>query len=144
MADLIGALNAVSRFGAPQVNPADVDAVLVPFYEAAVNLGGLQMSAPPPQAEASPFELERFSGQAEFFAYPSIPTPDEAGGIAPLAASELSFSNGRWAVSNTRFDSHGGMYLSNEEFWLLGIVSGFPEVDSSAVALLDDGEIALR
>ena len=144
VADLIGALNAVSRFGAPQVNPADVDAVLVPFYEAAVNLGGLQMSAPPPQAEASPFELERFAGQAEFFAYPSIPTPGEAGGIAPLAASELSFSNGRWAVSDTRFDSHGGMYLSNEEFWLLGIVSGFPEVDSSAVALLDDGEIALR
>jgi hypothetical protein len=144
VADIIGGLNAISQFGSPQVDAADVDAILVPFYEATINLGGLQLAAPPPEAEASPFELERFVGQAEFFAYPTVPTPGEAGGIAPLAGSELTFSGGRWSVSDSRFDSHAAMYLSNEDFWLLGTVSGFPLIDASAAARPDPGEVALR
>ena len=135
VADIVGALNAVDRFGPPAVDTARVSAVLVPFYKAVINIGGMQLSAPPREMAAAPFELERLAGCDECFAYQTVPTPMAAGGVAPVTATAVSFDDGRWSVSDQRFDTHAAMYLANEDIWLFGLASGFPQVDRQPLAL---------
>ncbi len=135
VADILGALNAIGQFGSPLIDSSRASTVLVPFYEAVVNLGGLQLAAPPKEMEASPFELERLAGDDTVFAYPTVKTPAAAGGVAPVTAGAVSYSEGRWQVSDGRYDTHAAMYLSNEEFWLFGMVPAFPRVDSRTAAL---------
>jgi hypothetical protein len=126
--DVIGALNALSRHGRPEVDTAKVTPILVGFFEAAVNRSGLMQAAPPKEMEASPFELKRVSNPM-WFAYPTIPTPDKAG-LAPVDASEIAMDEqaGRWVVTNGYYDTAGSMHASNEQNWLFGVVNGFPEV----------------
>lgn len=135
IADLLGALNAIGQYGGPEFESARATAVLVPFYEATINMSGLQMAAPPKEMEASLFELERTGGDDLVFAYPTVKTPAAAGGVAPVTGGAVSFADGHWQLSDPRYDSHGAMYLSNEEFWLFGMVSGFPNVDRTTAAL---------
>ncbi|MEE8421316.1 MAG: hypothetical protein V3S31_00915, partial [Dehalococcoidia bacterium] len=135
VADLLGALNAIGQYGRPEVDAARVAAVLVPFYEATINIGGLQMAAPPKEMEASPFELDRTGGDDLVFAYPTVKTPAAAGGVAPVTGGAVSFADGRWQLSDQRYDTHDAMYLANEEFWLFGMVAAFPQVDRTTAAL---------
>lgn len=135
VADLLGALNAIGQYGGPEFEASRAAAVLVPFYEATVNMSGLQMAAPPKEMEASPFELERAGGDDLVFAYPTVKTPAAAGGVAPVTGGAVSFTDGRWQLSDTRYDTHGAMHLANEQFWLFGMVPAFQNVDRATAAL---------
>lgn len=130
--DILGALNALRAHGPEGIDQEEVNGILTGFFEAAVNRSGLIQAAPPKELEASPFELEAV-GKDLFFAYPTVPTPDRAGGPfgrAPVDASGLRWdqAQGRWVVSDTNFDTAGAMHLSNEEIWIFGLVDGFPTV----------------
>jgi len=85
--------------------------------------------------EASPFALERIGGDDLVFAYPTVKTPAEAGGVAPVTGGAVGFVDGRWQLTDSQYDTHGAMYLSNEEFWLFGMVPAFPNVGRTAAAL---------
>lgn len=135
VADLLGAMNAIEQYGGPEIEASRAAAMLVPFYEATVNIGGLQMAAPPKEMEASPFELERVDGDDLVFAYPTVKTPAAAGGVAPVTGGAVSFADGRWQLSDTRYDTHGAMHLANEELWLFGMVPAFQNVDRATAAL---------
>ena len=130
--DILGALNSLRLKAGQTVPRAEAERMLVGFFEAVVNRGGLLQAVIPKEMEASPFELERISNDV-FFAYPGIPTPDEAhgpNGTAAVDAAEVRFDSeqGRWEVSDRHFDTAGAMHTSNEMLWTFGMVTGFPEV----------------
>ena len=54
IADLLGALNAIGQYGGSEVDSARAAAVLVPFYEATVNMSGLQMAGLPRRWRPAP------------------------------------------------------------------------------------------
>ena len=132
--DIVGAFNTLLRHGDDSIDQKQLQRMFVGFFEAAVNRSGLLQAAPPKEMEASPFELAR-TGSDLFFAYPSIPSPEEAGGTygrAPVDATEIAFdeASGRWAVTDASFNTAGAMHASNEQIWVFGIVSGFPTVET--------------
>lgn len=134
MGDIIGALNTLFRHAGDKVDQDQVSRMFVGFFEAAVNRSGLMQAVPPKEMEASPFELAK-SDNDLFFGYPTIPTPDQAGGPngrAPVDAAEIAFdeTSGRWVVTDAAFDSAGAMHTSNEQVWVFGVVNGFPEVEA--------------
>jgi hypothetical protein len=50
------------------------------------------------------------------FAHPSLPQPEEAGGkfgIAPIYASEVTFRDGKWVISDEKFNTREAMFLAN-------------------------------
>ena len=122
----LGALNAMFAFG-PSDLLDDAEIVFRDYFEAAINMSGFQLSAPPmaglPEYEHFPDEL--------FHRYPSLPMPPMAGGangIAPVFSSNLYFSDGSYGVDKDRFDSAGAMHLANEMIWFhVDEVNGFPE-----------------
>lgn len=131
--DFLSAFNALRNWAGDAVDQGQVQEIFLGFFESAINLSGLQLSAPPKEMEAAPFELQRMVKDI-YLAYPTIPTPDRAGGekgIAPVFASEATFdpASGRWVVSDNYFDTEGAMYLSNELLWESGLANGFPTVE---------------
>ncbi len=125
VAVILGALNATLNHGdAGLVNAIPL---LEHFFEAVVNIGGLQISAPPMSAIAP---YEQFSDEL-FHRYPTVPLPPMAGGdlgIAPVFASETTTDGAGWSASST-FHTAGGMHLANEMLWMhVDEVNGFPEV----------------
>lgn len=128
---VLGALNALGRFGGDAVDQAEVERVHNGFFESVVNRSGLQLSAPP---------VAMFKGAYEtklpeiFYRYPTMPMPPMAGqplGIAPVFASEVTFDLAaeRWSVTNGRFDTAGAMFTSSEMNWYhTYATSGFPDV----------------
>ncbi len=136
--DILGALNSAVNNGGNGVDSARIQDVYAGLFESIVSIGGLIHARVPVAMEVSPFELERI-GKDIFFAHPSVPTPDQAGGpygTAAVHASEFRFDEefGRWVVTNDRFETAGAMHTSNEMMWTFGIISAFPEVDISAVS----------
>jgi len=131
---IMGALNALRIFETADVSGDAVNEVFTSFWEHAVNIGGLQMSAPPVKAVKSPFEYE---GEPEtFFRYDaSQPFPPMAGGefgVAPVFATSVGYADGAWAVVDPMFDAAGAMHASNEMIWFhYDEINGFPEVDLS-------------
>ncbi|MBI2168545.1 MAG: hypothetical protein HYU28_03460 [Actinobacteria bacterium] len=128
--DVLGALNTLRVNAAEVVDKADVERMLVGFFEAVVNRGGLMRAAPPKEMEASPFEIERMDDA--HFAYQGIPTPDKAGGkygTAAVDAASVRFDaeSGRWKVADKGFDTAGSMHASNEQIWTFGFVDGYPD-----------------
>lgn len=131
---IMGALNALRTFETADVDADAVNEVFTSFWEHAVNISGLQISAPPLQAVKSPFEYE--GEPATFFRYnESQPMPPMAGGqygVAPVFATSVSVANGAWSVVDARFDTAGAMHASNEMIWFhYDEINGFPVVDLS-------------
>jgi hypothetical protein len=133
--DILGALNSAVNSGGDSVDSGRIQDVYAGLFESIVSIGGLIQARVPVAMEVSPFELERM-GKNIFFAHPSVPTPDQAGGqfgTAAVHASEFRFDEdlGRWVVTNDRFETAGAMHTSNEMMWTFGLVTAFPEVDIS-------------
>lgn len=129
VAVLLGAINSAKLFAGESVDSAKVEELFTAVYLNLVNKSGLQQSVPPIDAGKDKFEQE---DPAIYYGYPTIPMPPMAGGdfgVAPVFATEITFQNGQWSVSNPRFDSAGAMHASNELIWFHNDeVNGFPEV----------------
>ena len=133
---IVGTLNALRIFETADVDADTAEEVFRVFWEEVVNKGGLQMSAPPLQIAKSPFEYE--GEPTTYFRYgPSQPVPPKAGGaygVAPVFATEVAWQDGKWAVTNPRFDAAGAMHASNEMIWLhYDEINGFPVVNLTDV-----------
>ena len=132
--EIIGTLNALRIFETADVDADLAEEVFKTFHEEVINKGGLQISAPPIKVAKSPFEYE---GEPEtYFRYDeSQPFPPMAGGefgIAPVFATSTTYKDGKWTVTDSRFDTAGAMHTSNEMIWLhYDEINGFPEVDMS-------------
>ncbi len=142
--DIIGALNTLRLNGQPAVSRERVEAVLVGFFEATINRGGLMRAVIPKEMEASPFELARLDNDI-YFAYPGIPTPDQAGGpngSAAVDVAEIRFDSGTssWKVADAGFVTAATMHASNEMFWVWGFQDGFPKVPGTTGLLSDNGQ----
>ncbi|MFQ5524084.1 MAG: cupredoxin domain-containing protein [Acidimicrobiia bacterium] len=130
--DIIGALNSLRLNLNESVDRSVVESMLVGFFEATVNMGGLMRAVIPKEMEASPFEQARLDNDV-YFAYPGIPTPDGAGGpngTAAVDVAEISFDSaaGLWDVSDDGFVTASAMHASNEMFWIWGFQDGFPKI----------------
>ena len=133
---IMGALNALRTFETADVDADAVNDVFRVFWEHAVNISGMQISAPPIPGAKSPFEYE---GEPPFFfRYDETqPMPPMAGGdfgVAPVFATSVEYSNGAWSVVDSNFDTAGAMHASNEMIWFhYDEINGFPEVDLSDI-----------
>ena len=132
VAVIMGALNSLKLFGGDTVDQGKVEAIFTGFWESAVNLSGLQQSAPPKDTGKDKFEQE---DPDIYYAYPGMPMPPMAGGefgVAPVFATEVRWADGKWSVANPRFDSAGAMHASNEFIWFHNDeVNGFPVVKAA-------------
>jgi len=131
---IMGALNALRTFETADVDADAVNEVFTSFWEHAVNIGGLQLSAPPLKAVKSPFEYE--GEPVTFFRYNnSQPVPPMAGGdfgVAPVFATSVQVTDGAWSVVDASFDTAGAMHASNEMIWFhYDEINGFPVVNLS-------------
>ena len=131
---IMGALNALRTFETADVDADAVNEVFTSFWEHAVNISGLQQSAPPLTAVKAPFEYE--GEPPTFFRYnDSQPFPPMAGGahgIAPVFATSVQYADGAWSVVDANFDTAGAMHASNEMIWFhYDEINGFPVVDLS-------------
>lgn len=129
---VLGAINALKRFGGRSVEQTRLDQILNGFFESVVNRSGLQLSAPPVNMLKGEYETKLPSEL--YYRYPSMPMPPMAGapnGIAPVFASEVTFNltTGKWSVTDSRFDTAGAMLASNEMNWYHNYATnGFPEI----------------
>lgn len=129
IAAIVGGLNAVRLHIEERTQRAET--LLVGFFEAAVNLSGLQQSVPPVTSGKGAFEL---GAPAIHYGYPGLPLPGEVGvyGVAPVFATEVQFDreSQAWTVTDASFDTAGAMHAANEFIWLhASQVNGFPEVE---------------
>lgn len=117
---IIGGLNSLVQVG-PEGLRAPAAKMLVAFYEATLDQSGLQLSAPPGKDGAMAGEFEKDLPSIVYYHGRNTPPPPMAGGEfgrLMLPASEISFDDGTWTVTHTRFESAGGMHLANELNWL--------------------------
>lgn len=117
---IIGGLNSLVQAG-PDSLRAPAAKMLVAFYEATLDQSGLQLSAPPGKDGAMAGEFEKDLPSVVYYHGRNTPPPPMAGtefGRLMLPASEISFDDGTWTVTDTRFESAGGMHLANELNWL--------------------------
>lgn len=107
--------------GGPADLRADAAAVLVAFFEALIDNSGLQLAAPPGKNGAMAGDFEKDLPSVVYYHGRTTPPPPMAGGgfgRATLPAAEVTFEAGVWSVTDTRFESAGGMHLANELNWL--------------------------
>lgn len=130
VAVVMGAMNSLKLFAGDAVNQVWVETIFTDFFESAVNMSGLQQSAPPIDVLKGDFED---GAPPIYYAYPGMPMPPMAGGefgIAPVFASEVTWDGSQWSVTDGRFDSAGAMHASNEFIWFHNDeVNGFPIVN---------------
>ncbi len=104
---LIAALNAMRWHG-----PADLATkarrIYPRFFESAVIRSGLLRASPLPLVSPKYLETE----PAANFAHPMLPTPKDAG-VAPVFASEVTYEDGRWRITDPMFRTEGAMFLVN-------------------------------
>jgi len=139
IASIVGGLNAARMHGG--VDRGLAERILSGFFEAAVNLSGLQRSVPPVDSGKGAFEQEN---PGIFYGYPGIPLSEEVGefGVAPVFASSVTFDleTGAWTEIDERFDTAGAMRAANEFIWLhTGEVNGFPPVEPLAMVAVSEG-----
>lgn len=125
---IIWALNEIKLFVVSDTEQSEQ--VFKDFFETVVNKAWLIQSAPPLSIAKSEWE---YSGEPKnYFRYPTTMFPPMAGGefgIAPVFASEVSFTDGKWKVTNANFDSAWAMHASNEMIWLHNDeLNGFQEL----------------
>ncbi|MGE3073931.1 MAG: cupredoxin domain-containing protein [Dehalococcoidia bacterium] len=117
---IIGGFNSLVQVG-PEDLRAPAAKMLVAFYEATLDQSGLQLSAPPGKDGAMAGEFEKDLPSLVYYHGRNTPPPPMAGGDfgrLMLPAAEISFEDGEWTVTDTRFESAGGMHLANELNWL--------------------------
>lgn len=135
VAVIMGALNSLKLFGGDVVDQDKVEVIFTGFWESAVNLSGLQQSAPPKDVAKDKFEQEH---PDIYYAYPGMAMPPMAGGefgVAPVFAKEIKWDGDAWSVTDGRFDSASAMHASNEFIWFHNDeVDGFPVVTVVPVA----------
>lgn len=127
---IVGALNEIKLFVVEDTE--EVENVFRDFFKNVVNKSGLIQSAPPIKVSKSLWEYE---GEPEnYFRYPDLKYPPMAGWefwVAPVFATEVSFKNGEWKVTNSNFDTAWSMHASNEFIWLHNDeLVGFPDLYS--------------
>ena len=91
VAVIMGAVNSLKLFGGSAVNQDKAEEIFTGFFESAVNLSGLQQSAPPKDVAKGTFEQDE---PDIYYAYPGMPMPPMAGGdfgIAPVFATEVKW-----------------------------------------------------
>jgi len=125
---IIWTLNEVKLFVV--VDKEQVENIFRDFFENVVNKSGLLQSAPPIPVSKSKWEYE---GEPQnYFRYPGSVVPPMAGWdywIAPVFATEVSFQNWEWKVTNSNFDTAWAMHTSNEMIWLHNDeLNGFPKL----------------
>jgi len=129
VAVILGAINSVKLFAGDKVNQKKAEQIFTSFYESAVNISGLQQSAPPKGIAKGKFEQHH---PDIYYAYPGMPIPPKAGGkfgVAPVFGSEIQWVSGSWKLVNSNFDTAGAMHASNEFIWFHNDeINGFPEV----------------
>ena len=129
IAVILGALNAARIFAGDAIDQSSAETIFTAFFESAVNKSGLQLSAPPKDVAKGDFEK---NSPDIFYAYPGIKPPPAAGGdfgVAPVFAGEVTFTNGNWQITDSRFDSAGAMHAANEMIWFhVDEVNGFPTI----------------
>lgn len=129
VAVLMGAINSAIYYTGDAIDQAQANDLFTAVFLNIVNKSGLQQSVLPVDAGKDKFEQEE---PAIFYGYPTLPMPPMAGGdfgVAPVFATEVTFSNGTWTVTNANFDSAGAMHASNEFIWFHNDeVNGFPEI----------------
>ncbi len=130
---ILGALNSLKLFAGDAVNQAQAEAIFTDFFQSAINLSGMQQSAPPKNVAKDAFEQE---DPDIYYAYPGLAMPPMAGGefgIAPVFAAEVTWDGSQWSVTNARFDSAGAMHAANEFIWFHNDeVDGFPVINVTA------------
>lgn len=131
-AGIIGALNATVNFlgdASPDVDRLRAFAVLAGFWEGTLDLGGLQIAAPPAMAPFVP--AYEYQGDDLFHRHPAVPPPPAAGGAngtAPVLANSVTFDpvTEVWTADTSRFDTAGAMHFTNEALWFhIDEVDGF-------------------
>jgi hypothetical protein len=133
---IIGGLNSVAIAGPGQLR-AEAARMLTAFYEATLDQGGMQLSAPPGKDGAMAGEFEKNLPSEVYYSGRNVPPPPMAGGefgMLMLPAQEIHFDGDGWSVTDTRFHSGPGMHLANELNWLgphLGSLP-FPPLRSDA------------
>ena len=129
VAVIMGAINSAIIHAGDAIDQAHANDLFTAVYLNLVNKSGLQLSVLPVDAGKDKFEQEE---PAIFYGYPTLPLPPMAGGdfgVAPVFATEVTFSSGAWTVTNANFDSAGAMHASNEFIWFHNDeVNGFPAV----------------
>lgn len=113
---LIGGLNALVQRG-NVTSMEEATFVLVAFYESAINLSGIQLSAPPGKDGAMAGEWER-GLPSELYYHPVNAPPPPMSGMLPVPAEEITWDGSSWAVTSDRFVAGGAMHLANELNWL--------------------------
>ncbi len=127
VASVYGAMISTRLNGDPERGDDATD-LAEHFFEAVVNMSGLQISAPPSESIA---EYERLADI--FLRYPTTPVPPAAGGehgIAPVFAGSVTWNpaSKTWAANRSLYDTAGSMHLSSEMLWSFAEVDGFPDV----------------
>lgn len=115
---VLAALNSMIWFSVPSYDdplnsgPDLAKKRYIKFFENAVAKSGMQHASGISLVEKRYVDRE----PRIHFAHPSLPRPEEAGGefgIAPVYAFEVTFENGKWVITNEKFDTKGAMFLAN-------------------------------
>jgi len=80
---IMGALNSLKLFAGESVDQTAAESIFTSFFESAVNLSGLQQSAPPKNVAKDAFEQE---DPDIYYAYPGLAMPPMAGGEFGVAS----------------------------------------------------------
>lgn len=127
IAVILSALNTLLVFAGGDVWDTAL-AIALSFYESAVNLGGMQIAAPP---VASLPEYEHMTSEM-FHRHPAVPMPPAAGGdfgVAPVYSSAIEWNGAAWGPASPIFDAGQAMHLANEMLWMhVDEVNAFPEI----------------
>lgn len=115
---VLAALNTVLWFSIPPYEnprasgPSLAQKRYLRFFENAVVISGMQQSSG--IALVEPIYLKR--EPKVHFAHPALPLPEKAGGrfgVAPVFAGEVTYGNGSWKVTDSRFRTSDAMFLAN-------------------------------
>ena len=113
---LVGGLNALVQ-RCNEASMQEATAVLVAFYQSALNLSGIQLSAPPGKSGAIAGEWEQ-GLPSELYYHPFDTPPPPMSGMLPVPAEEITWDGSSWRVTSDRFVTGGAMHLANELNWL--------------------------
>jgi hypothetical protein len=125
---LVSGLSAISQRG-PKAERGAANKTLLAFFESAMDLSGLQLSAPPGKNGAMAGDFEKDLPSVVYYHGARTPPPPAAGGQfgkAPVPASEVQWDGSQWRVTDDRFTTAWAMHLANELNWLVPHLGSVP------------------
>lgn len=93
---LLGSVNSVIIYAGDAVNQSQAEDFFTAIYLNLINKSGMQLTAPPLGVGKDKFEQDHPS---IYYGYPTLPMSPMTGaeyGIAPVFASEVTYSSGQW------------------------------------------------